>query len=293
MNFAGLLLIFNLLCFWRFFLMSISNSRYVCYEKSVNGPRADLAFLLKVYYLAFHRKALSFREDFCGTAALACAFVRSDPERIAVGCDNDQEVIDWSQNLGQASKLSASSDRLTFQCTDSFQTVLPQPFDIIAAFNYALCYAHERSSLLQYLRTAKAGLHPKHGMLVCDMYGGYAAHQERVSKRDYGEFQYIWRQEEYDFVSNIAVNSISFKFKDGSQMKRVFSYVFRLWSLKEIEEAMLEVGFRSVHLWIAESDGEGNIGEFIRRTELKGDIPTFNAFIVATIVPTDLSSPSD
>ena len=53
---------------------------------------------------------------------------------------------------------------------------------------------------------------------------------------------------------------IHFKFKDGSKLKRAFSYAWRLWTAPEIRDLLLEAGFATVTVyWEGEDeDGEGD-----------------------------------
>mmetsp|Transcript_21860 Transcript_21860/g.37678 ORF Transcript_21860/g.37678 Transcript_21860/m.37678 type:complete len:364 (-) Transcript_21860:978-2069(-) len=264
--------------------LSKTTDKYICYERSVNAPQADLNFIIKAYRIAYHKKPITLREDFCGTAALLCQFVASDVERTGYGVDNDQDVLQWAKQNGSLAKNPNIQDRVHLVWGDSFRDTLEQPVDVVVAFNYALCFSHTRTRLLEYLRNAFKGLDKKCGMFVADLYGGTSSYvQNKTSKREFPEFTYIWEQISYDFASNIASNALSFKFPDGSMMKRVFTYQFRLWTLRDIEEALYEVGFTSVTFWVAESDDNGTIGEFTERKEIRGDIETFNAFIVATL----------
>ena len=63
---------------------------------AVQSVDADLKFFKRVYKKQnggrFHR----LREDFCGTAALACAWVRSHRDNVAFGVDLDPEPLAWS-----------------------------------------------------------------------------------------------------------------------------------------------------------------------------------------------------
>lgn len=64
-----------------------------------------------------------------------------------------------------------------------------------------------------------------------------------------GGYEY-WREDSsLDYVTNRFRMSLSFRFRDGSWLRDYFSYDFRVWSLREVTEAMEEVGFErlSVH----------------------------------------------
>jgi hypothetical protein len=74
---------------------------------------------------------------------------------------------------------------------------------------------------------------------------------------------------------------IHFHFQDGSKINQAFSYDWRLWTLPEIKELLLEAGFKKVSVyWENEDDdGEGN-GEFSIDGEGEADL-AWVAYIVA------------
>jgi hypothetical protein len=75
-------------------------------------------------------------------------------------------------------------------------------------------------------------------------------------------FTYVWDQSEYLPGSGQYTCHIHFRFKDGSEMKRAFTYDWRFWTMPEIKDIMIEAGFSSVSSWFEQSDdtdeGEGN-----------------------------------
>lgn len=98
---------------------------------------------------------------------------------------------------------------------------------------------------------------------------------------EHGGFEY-WREDgPIDYATNRFRMSLSFRFSDHSWIRDFFSYDFRIWSLKELTEAMEEAGFASVRVlvlprndmdsYVDESEDEmsGSDDEFafLRRTE--------------------------
>ena len=67
------------------------------YERSVQAVDVEAEFLHDTYRALRGREALSLREDFCGTASLACEWVRTGPRRHAIGVDIDADVLDWGR----------------------------------------------------------------------------------------------------------------------------------------------------------------------------------------------------
>ncbi|WFC97321.1 hypothetical protein MYAM1_000031 [Malassezia yamatoensis] len=101
---------------------------------------------------------------------------------------------------------------------------------------------------------------------------------------EHGGFEY-WREDgPIDYATNRFRMSLSFRFSDKSWLRDVFSYDFRIWSLRELTEALEEVGFASIRIlvlprndmdsYMAESDSDGASDvdsddgfAFLRRTE--------------------------
>jgi hypothetical protein len=61
--------------------------KHILYQKSVQAPEYEVQLLTKLYKKAYGKKALTMREDFCGTAILCAAWAKSDKERSATGVD--------------------------------------------------------------------------------------------------------------------------------------------------------------------------------------------------------------
>ena len=51
------------------------------YERSVQAVDVEVEFLRDTYRALRGREPMSLREDFCGTASLACEWVRTGPKR--------------------------------------------------------------------------------------------------------------------------------------------------------------------------------------------------------------------
>lgn len=68
--------------------------------------------------------------------------------------------------------------------------------------------------------------------------------------QEHGGFEY-WREDgPVDYATNRFRMSLSFRFSDRSWLRDVFAYDFRIWSLRELTEAMEEAGFAHVHLLV-------------------------------------------
>jgi hypothetical protein len=69
---------------------------------------------------------------------------------------------------------------------------------------------------------------------------------------------------------------------DGSRLDKAFSYYWRLWTLPELREIMLEAGFTSVVVYWEGTDEESGDGDGIYTPATKGDAdPGWVCYIVA------------
>lgn len=84
-----------------------------------------------------------------------------------------------------------------------------------------------------------------------------------------GEYEY-WREDgPLDYTTNRFRMSLSFRFtRDGSWLRDYFSYDFRVWSLREITEAMEEVGFERVEVHAIPRTTESDQGESMEKEEV-------------------------
>ena len=76
---------------------------------------------------------------------------------------------------------------------------------------------------------------------------------------------------------------IHFEFKDGSYIKKAFEYNWRLWSLPEIRECLLESGFKSIDIYMQgwDDEKEEETEEFSKMTSCDAD-PGWIAYIIAS-----------
>lgn len=222
--------------------------RHRLYELSVQCPQAEVDFIDRTFRLLKGRSARLLREDFCGTAAVCCEWVRRRKTNRALGVDLDGEVLAWGRTHNLARLPPEQAARVTLLQENVLRVATPAP-DVIAAMNFSYWLLVERAAVLDYFRRVRADLKDG-GVFFLDAYGGYDAYrivtEERRVRGDGMEFTYVWEQERYDPISGRLVCHIHFALSDGSRMDRAFSYDWRLWSLPEIRELLAEAGFRRV-----------------------------------------------
>lgn len=119
--------------------------------------------------------------------------------------------------------------------------------------------------------------------MVLDMMGGSECFiEDTCDKRRFSTYRYEWRQQRVDPITHDMVCTISFVFKDKSRLSDIFKYQWRLWTMPEVRELLLEAGFNRTDVYWEGTDedtGEGN-GEYRRRHHAEAD-PSWVAYIVA------------
>ena len=262
-----------------------SADRHDLYQRSVQDTEAEIDFVIETWEALRRRDAVFLREDFCGTAATACEWVRRHEDHVAVGIDLDETVLSWGRahNLSQLSPTQAERIELL---RDDVTTVRPGSADIVLAMNFSYYLFVERDRLLRYFRNVHAGLEDD-GIFFLDAYGGYEAPMVIQEPRECDGFTYIWDQASFNPIDSKMDCYIHFEFPDGSRMERAFEYHWRLWTLPEITELLTEAGFDTVTVYWEGTDPETNEGDgvFTPATVAEAD-PGWVCYIVACRDPT-------
>ena len=251
------------------------------YELSVQNVENEVEFLQTTFQSLTGRPAYLLREDFCGTASLACQWVTQGSEFQAIGVDIDPSVLDWGRKnrIGRLDTV----DQTRVQLIESdVMTVETAKVDLLAAFNFSYFIFNTRDTLRAYFQRAYEAIKDD-GVFFCDMFGGPEAQEvtrEKTKHKKHG-FTYIWHQAKFHPISHYIRCHIHFKFKDGSKIKKAFTYEWRLWTAPELRELLLEAGVRkATGYWEGEDeDGDGN-GEFTPDEKGEADL-AWIAYIVA------------
>ncbi len=225
------------------------------YEKAVQAVDVEAEFLRDTFRALRKRDALSLREDFCGTASLACEWVRKGPRRHSIGVDLDAGVLDWGRKHRVARLPEAARARVQLK-NDDVRTVTTKPVDIVGAFNFSYFCFKRRDEMRAYFARVRDALNPD-GVFFLDAFGGPDASDLMTEKTKLGGFTYVWDQAEFEPVTGRIVCHIHFKFPDGSKLNRAFTYDWRLWTLPELRELLEEAGFSRVRVYWEGDDGEG------------------------------------
>jgi hypothetical protein len=149
--------------------------------------------------------------------------------------------------------------------------VKTDPVDIVLAMNFSWQIFEERAVLRNYFASVRDSLGDD-GILFMDSFGGYDAYREIEEKTRHKGFTYVWEQASFDPMSGHMVCHIHFHFNDGSKLKKAFTYEWRLYSLPEIRELLLEAGFANVTFyWQGWDEDDEPDGNFLPATKGEAD----------------------
>ena len=260
--------------------MASRADRYDLYLKSVQEPDHEATFINRVYRQEFGRPPKSLREDFCGTFAVCCSWVRGKPQRRAIGVDLDPEPLAWGRKHNLVKLPEASQSRVELLQED-VRAVCGPKVDAVAAQNFSFCIFKQRDELRKYFRAAYRNLRPQ-GVMVLDQMGGpETLEEEHEDVHRQKGFTYVWEQHSFDPITHDITCFIHFRFRDGSAIRRAFRYDWRLWTIPEMRELLAEAGFRRTDVYWEDTDsetGEGN--DVYRRREHAESDSAWIAYIV-------------
>ncbi|WP_182870291.1 class I SAM-dependent methyltransferase [Stieleria mannarensis] len=265
--------------------MAATADKFDLYEKSVQTPEHEVEFFEQAYREAYKRKPLTLREDFCGTFAVCCKWVASSPRRTAFGVDLCDETLQWGRDHNLAKLKPAQQKRVTLLEQDVRDGNTP-PADVLAAQNFSFWIFKTRPEVVEYFKVARSHLNEQ-GIMVMDMMGGGECFNEdhtdkRTIKKGKKGFDYHWKQESFNPITADASFSISFKFPDGSKLKRAFEYHWRFWTIPEVREMLAEAGFRESHVyWERENEEDPELDGGWYRCGCADSDPSWICYIVA------------
>jgi hypothetical protein len=252
--------------------------RYDYYVRSVQSPEVDCDFILDAYKELRGERPYDLREDFCGTFINCCTWVRRHKGNRAIGIDLDREPLQYGREHF-LNKLRPEQRARVELIQGSVMTSHVRPVDVVAAFKFSFFLFNSRLMLRRYFQRARKGLNSD-GLLIVDCFGGMDCQEANEEKTKIGNFWYFWDQEGFDPISANAVFHIHFKRKGEKKREKVFTYDWRLWTIPEIREIMLEAGFKRTHVyWEGTTRSGFGDGKFKRR-EVGEECDGWVAYIV-------------
>lgn len=245
--------------------------KHVLYQLSVQAPEVDARIYARWFRGYTGRELRVLREDFCGTAVLACHHVLRHPENRAIGVDLDGPTLAWGKKHNVEALLDEQQQQRLSLLQKDVMSVRSPKADAILALNFSYSVFQTRKLLGAYFANCFASLKPG-GMLFADAWGGPDVQKQKTDKSRKGGFTYEWEQVRYDPISHHIDCAIHFSFPDGTRMKNAFVYDWRLWTLAELRELFTEAGFTDVHvLWEGTDRNTGGGNGVFRRKEV-GDM---------------------
>jgi SAM-dependent methyltransferase len=245
-----------------------TSDKYDLYQKAVQSPDTDVEWLARTFRATRGRPALHFREDFCGTGLLSSHWIQRGSDCTAEGFDIDPEPVAWglAHNFDH---LGAAAQRYTVHLKD-VRSRGHRPADLRVAQNFSYCVFKTRRELLAYFRAARESLAPD-GLFVIDLHGGSEATEELEETRRCGGFTYVWDQAAFWPGTGEYRCYIHFRFPDGSELKRAFTYDWRMWYLTELRDVLLDAGFARADTYFEGTDAKGTGGDGVFRKNVRGE----------------------
>ncbi len=242
--------------------------RFSLYEASVQEPEVHLQYFYQFFKDIRGPKAVPtvLREDFCSTYWIAAMWVTSNPKNEAIGVDLDPVPLRWAQ-INRYRKLKPEVRKRLHILQQDVRTVTSPKADIIAACNFSFNIFHERKDMRTYFEFARKSLKDDRGLLVLEVAGGPGMIKEmresRAVRLNKQKIRYTWHQKSYDPIHTRGLYAIHFRLPDGKVFEDAFVYDWRMWSIPELREIMIEAGFSKVVVyWEQSHKGEGT-GEYL------------------------------
>lgn len=253
--------------------------KYDYYSRAVQSAEGDVVFLRKTYKELRKKDPKSMREDFCGTFALSCEWVKLNPRFEAFGVDFDPEPLEYGR-LKHLPKLKPDQQkRVKLMEGNVLEASLPQT-DLAIAMNFSYFVFKTRDLMKKYFANVYKSL-KRDGVFILDCFGGSQCYDAIEEMTDHKSFKYYWDQTGFDPVTNRALFHIHFKPKGLKKVERVFSYDWRMWSIPELRELLQEVGFKRTHVYWEGTTRNGEGDGVFTRTEKGESCLSWIAYIAA------------
>lgn len=250
--------------------------KYELYELCVQSPKHAVPLLRAIH----GREPTTLGEDFAGTGALSRAWCRMVPGGRAIAVDMDEAVLarcrdEWAREGGAAEALVTITGNVVPPAAAAHPAGpidAARNADVIYTGNFSIGEIHDRAALVRYLAHTRARLDParagggRGGVFVCDTYGGETAFMTGDVEREHesgeaiggveggAKIVYTWEQRQADPLTGRVVNALHFRLEDTrgdtlAELPDAFVYHWRLWSVPELRDAMLEAGFARTEIY--------------------------------------------
>ncbi|NND80984.1 MAG: class I SAM-dependent methyltransferase [Gammaproteobacteria bacterium] len=247
-----------------------SADKFVLYQKAVQSAEQDIEFLNDTYKSIRGREPRHLREDFCGTCLLSANWIKLDHRNTAESYDIDPEPLEWGR-LHNLAPLGNDKDRVV-QYEEDARNASRQAPDVRCAQNFSYWVFKTRAEMLTYFKGVQEDL-AEEGIFVVDLHGGPESIQEleEETEMDDESFTYVWDQDKINPITGEALMHIHFRFPDGTEMSRAFSYDWRQWSIPELSDVFMDAGFSRVDCYWEGTDEDGESGDGVFSVSTEGE----------------------
>jgi SAM-dependent methyltransferase len=236
--------------------------KYALYEEAVQEPDMHTDLLALMHADLTGKRAHILREDFAGTHLLSSWWVKRDPKNRAICLDLDPEPLAYGALRDEKQLTPAQRKRLDIRLENVMKVTSPKA-DMAIACNFSFFIFKERKTLVQYFKAVRQSLKPG-GIFVIELSGGPGMIEEDKETRTvWGEtynagrklvrmpkkFVYTWDQKKYNPITHEGLYAIHFKLPDGRKIMDAFVYDWRVWTIRELRDAMDDAGFKSTHCY--------------------------------------------
>lgn len=227
------------------------------YQQSVQNPDSDILMIEEVFMELRGVTPLTVREDFCAAGNTACVWVGSGKDRRSIGVDFDAPTVEWGKTHTLVKLPAGARARMSYIVADvrdkeNGGQAHPE-VDVILAQNFSYFIFKKRDELIRYFALCRERLNDR-GVLFIDAFGGPEMLGPVMEETQLENFVYVWDQARFDPFTNEIMCHIHFKFADGSELRRAFTYDWRYWTVPELREMLAEAGFSKSVLFVDESD---------------------------------------
>lgn len=232
--------------------------KYDYYEKSVQNAENEVEFMQDAYKEIYKKNAVIMREDFCGTGAISCEWVKQNNRALAFGIDLDPEPIEIGKERHYSKLTKGQKTRMEYRLENVLKTKAPKA-DIVCAFNFSYFIFHERKQLLDYFKSVRQTLN-KEGIFYLDIFGGPESQKIVTDTKKFKNHTYYWDCQKFNPITHRCLFAIHFRDAKGKKHSNVFTYDWRFWLMPEIRDILKDAGFSTIKTyWEGENkDGSGN-----------------------------------
>jgi hypothetical protein len=232
------------------------DEKYQLYESSVQNPEADIDFINREYKRIYGKKPLVLREDFCGTGAMACQWAAQSTDHLAYGIDLDIEPISYGVENHYLTMPEETQSRMKYikgNVLDNYDFKA----DVTVAFNFSYFLFKKRNDLVTYFSKVRTQL-KKEGLFFIDLFGGTETRKPLEESNRFKSHTYYWDCDKYDPMTAECMYYIHFKtHKNQVKHEKVFSYDWRMWDARELQEVLADAGFKDIQIYWEGVDKEG------------------------------------